>query len=351
MSIKRHPHTVDLRKMRHKRNLHGVRSIVRRISSRIDRIIRSRKTIAIGFAGSLMLSQLCLSCKDTSKSDYTVKTMGSCHRQTSIRIIDESNGIVSAGRFLFTSQNPQFKNYVNTISQYVFAKIDKMGHCQGNLPEDRLPQVELVFVYRPLISQGIAPFNFEQTKSPQTQYLDSPWVKLTIDKLPKPMVRAAFIWNDRQFLLDQALLSGARADPSKPLLPIDRDTYKKFVEDYYESVEMAPLREAFAENSNSAENMTRRLEESQAAALSQISQRLPADIIWLSRHIRFGGDPPVGHNRMDETINQEITAYINLSKVLIDIRFSSIQTNQNYQSIFDLKDVLNINKYRINKLH
>jgi hypothetical protein len=319
---------------------------VSRISSRINRIIRSRKTIAIGFAASLTLSQLCLSCKDTSKSDYIVKTMGSCRQQTSIRIIDESNGIVPAGRFLLTSQDPHFKNYVNTISQYVFAKIDKMGQCQGNSPEDRLPQVELVFVYRPLISQGIAPFNFEQKKSPQTQYLDSPWVKITIDRLPKPKVRAAFLWNERQFLLDQALLSGARADTSKPLLPIDLDTYKKFVEDYYESVEMAPLREA----SNSADNMSRRLEESKTAALSQISQRLPADIIWLSR-LRFGGDPPIGYNPMDETetINQELTAYINLSKVLIDSRFSSTQANQNYQSIFDLKDVLNIDKYRINK--
>jgi hypothetical protein len=339
--------------MRSKNNLQGVRSIVSQIYRRIARIMFSDKTIASGFAVSLMLSQLFVSCKDTSKSDYLVKTMGSCRRQTSIRIIDESNGIVSAGRFLLTSQDPHFKNYVNTISQYVFAKIDKMGQCQGNLQEDRRPQVELVFVYRPLISQGIAPFNFEQTKSPQTQYLDSPWVKLTIDKLPKPMVRAAFIWNERQFLLDQALLSGARADTSKPLLPIDRDMYKKFIEDYKESVEMAPLREAFSENSNSADNMSRRLQESKTAALSQISQRLPADIIWLSRHIRFGGDPPVGNNPMDETetINQEITAYINLSKVLIDSRFLSTQAKQYYQSIFDLKDVLNIDKYRINKLH
>jgi hypothetical protein len=62
-------------KMRHKNNLQVVKSSVNRISSRIDRIIRSRKTIAIGFAASLMLSQLCLSCKDTSKSDYIIKTI------------------------------------------------------------------------------------------------------------------------------------------------------------------------------------------------------------------------------------------------------------------------------------
>jgi hypothetical protein len=333
--------------MRSKNNLQGVRSIVSQIYRRIARIMFSNKTIASGFAVSLMLIQLCGGCKDTSKSEYFMKTVGSCHQQTSIKIIDESNGIGTGGRFTSTSQNPHFKNYVNTISKYVFAKVDKMGRCQGNRQNN--PQVQLVFVYRPLIAQGIAPFNFEQTKSGDTQYLDSPWVKLTINRTPNPIVRAAFIWNERQFLLDQALLSGARADLSKPLLPIDRDIFWQLVEDYEKNVVTAPLREASTENG--ADNVSRRLKESETAALSQISQRLPADIIWLCRHMSFGSDPPIGNNVMDETINQEATVYTNLTKALLDRHFSSIQTKQHYQSIFDLKDLLNIDKYRINKLH
>jgi hypothetical protein len=332
--------------MRSKNNLQGVRSIVSQIYRRIARIMFSDKTIASGFAVSLMLIQLCGGCKDTSKSEYFVKTIGSCHRQTSIKIIDESNGIGTAGRSTSTSQNPHFKNYVNTISKYVFAKVDKMGQCQGNRQNN--PQVQLVFVYRPLIAQGIAPFNFEQTKSGDTQYLDSPWVKLTINRTPNPIVRAAFIWNERQFLLDQALLSGAHADPIKPLLPIDRDIFWRLVKDYKETVVIAPRREAVTENG--ADNVSRRLKKSRTVALSQISQRLPADVIWLSGHMGLGSEFP-GDNAMDGTINQGATAYINLTKALLDRRFSSIQTNQYYQSIFDLKNLFNINKYRINKLH
>jgi hypothetical protein len=150
-------------------------------------------------------------------------------------------------------------------------------------------------------------------------------------------------------MFDQALLSGARADSTQPLLPIDRDILKKFVEDYKKNVVTIPRREAFSESS--AESMSRKLEESETAALSQISQRLPADIIWLYRHMSFGGDPPAGNNVMDKTINQGTTVYLNLTKALLDRRFSSVQPDQHYQSIFDLNNLFNIYKYRINKLY
>jgi hypothetical protein len=304
---------------------------------------KSRKPIAVGFAVWLIISQLCGGCTDTSKSDYSVEAMGSCRQQTSIRIIDETNGVDTRGsRYVATSQDPRFRDYVNTISTYVFKKIDAMGQCKNN------PQVELVFVYRPRISQGIAPFNFEQTKSGQTQYLDSPWVKLTIDRSPKLIVRGAFIWNERQFLFDQALLSGARADPTKPLLPIDLDTLKKFVEDYKKNVVMIPRQEA--SKVSGPDNASRRLKESETAALSQISQRLPADLIWVCRQMSFGDGPPIRSELLQETISERATAYIDISKALVDRRFSSIQPQQYYQSVLDLNDIFNINKYRINKL-
>jgi hypothetical protein len=306
--------------------------------------VRSRKPIAVGFTAWLILSQLFGGCKDNSKSDYSVEAMGSCRQQTSIKIIDETNGVDTRGsRYVATSQDPRFRDYIKTISTYVFKKIDAMGQCKDN------PQVELVFVYRPRISQGIAPFNFEQPKSGQTQYLDSPWVKLTIDRSPKPMVRAAFIWNERQFLFDQALLSGARADPSKPLLPIDLDTLKKFVEDYKKNVVMIPRREA--SKVKGADNSSKRFEEYETAALSRISQRLPADLIWVFRQMSFGDGPPNRSELIQETISEGETAYIDISKSLIDRRFSSIQPQQYYQSVLDLKDIFNIDKYRINKLH
>jgi hypothetical protein len=106
--------------MRSKNNLQGVRSIVSRICSHIPLIIRSHKTFFIGFAASLILSQLFLSCSKEVKSTHYVKMLGSCNQQTSIKIFDETGGIDPDGKPVNTIDNQHFKHYVNTISKYIF---------------------------------------------------------------------------------------------------------------------------------------------------------------------------------------------------------------------------------------
>jgi hypothetical protein len=350
--------------MRHKNSLHPVQSIV----SKIDRLIRPCKTIPIVVIASLIiLSQLCSGCTNTSKSEYFMKIVGSCHQPTSIKIIDETGGSDPQPRSIRNSQNSPFKTYVNTISKHFFTKIDAMGQCQGNSIGN--PEVELVFVYRPIISYGIAPFNFELTKFNDTRQLDSPWVKLTIGKSHKLIVRAAFIWNERQFLLDQAVLSDARNVPTNPPLPIDSRIFSKFIQDYNEAVFLAPEREAEAafqardalhKVSSRRKidfpaiqlNIDKRLEAAKTEGKVNISKRLPADIIWLLRNTAIESDPPTPvRETIDKTIKQRAGTYINLIQALLDRRFSSLQTEQHYKSVLDLKDVLNIDTYQINQLH
>jgi hypothetical protein len=284
------------------------------------------KPIAVGFAVWLIISQLCGGCKDTSKSDYLVKTMGSCNQQASIRIIDETNGIASNARMRNSPGALPFKNYVNTISKYVFTKIDEMGACKGNWQDD--PQVELVFIYRPLTDCKIAPFNFEQTRSDDFKQLDSPWVKLSMSRSPKPIVRAAFLWNERQFAFDQAILLDPQIVPIKPLLPLKVGSYSGSIYDDYEKYRDAPSKEA------------------EAAARVKLFKRLPPDIIWLFHHSgNFGMDAT------NKIARESADRYTNLTKLLIDRRFSSGQAQQQYESVLDLKDVFNLDKYRIKTLH
>lgn len=296
----------------------------------IDRLIRSHKTktIITTFFTTLILIQLCLSCVAESKSEYFVKIQGSCHQQTYIRIIDESNGIMPPARSTTKSKTSPFKHYVNTISKYVFAKIDEMRQCQGNWND---PQVDLVFVYRPLVSRGIVPFNFKFTKSHNTRDLDSPWTKLTIGKSQKLTVRAAFIWNERQFLLDQVVLSDVPNVLTNSPVPIDQHIFSKFIQDYVD-IDAATLSSS---------------KEIQAAALKNLSKRVPADIMWLLLHSgNFDGilDTKIAQNK---AIEQQVDRYIDLTKELVNIRFTSLQTEQRYKSVLDLKDVFNIDKYRI----
>jgi hypothetical protein len=318
--------------MRYQNNLQVMKLVVSRISLRIDRIIRSRKTIAIGFAASLTLSQLCVSCKDTSASDYSVKTIGSCRQQTSIRIIDEANGLGPNARVNTKPEDSAFKNYVNTISKYVFTRVDEMSQCHKNGQDN--PQVEIVFIYRHITYCKVPPFNFERTQSKDFNHLDSPWVKLSMSKSSKLIVRAAFVWNERQLLFDQAVLSDPHIAPVETLLPLDGGIYSQFLDNYksykeeYEYVR--PERQA--EKSFQAKK---------AEAIAKLN--LPPDIMWLFSH---GGVAMDITGAVQHTEERRVS-YINLTKTLLNLRFASEQKEQRYQSVLDLKDVFNIDKYRI----
>jgi hypothetical protein len=288
---------------------------------KIDRLIRANKTIQIVIVASLILSQL-LGCTKEDKNTHYLKMLGSCNQQTSIKIFDETGGVDPFGKSVNTINNQHFKNYVNTISKHISAKIDKMGRCQGNSGEN--PQVELVFVYRPAISRGISPYNDSPKKSQNNRSLDSPWVKLTLEKAPKPKVCAVFIWNERQFLYDQALIFGERKLDSKPLLPIDLEIFKQWDRDYDNST---PVQKA------------------------DLAKQFPADILWLFKYWQIDdlGSPSweSGMRGLKATIDREKIGYIDLTETLIDRFFTEVKTERHYGSVLDLKDVFNIDKYQI----
>jgi hypothetical protein len=289
--------------------------------------VRSRKSIAVGFAAWLMLSQLCLSCTKEDKSTHYLKMVGSCIQQTSIKIFDETGGIDPYGRPVNTVNNQYFKNYVNTISKHIFTKIDKMGLCRGNTSEN--PQVELVFVYRPAISRGISPCNDSPAKFWDNRYLDSPWVKLALDKSPQHNMRAIFVWNERQFLFDQAVIKVRRILDTKPLLPIDLETFQQWAVEYTGA--------EFQERANIAKQL-----------------QLPADILWLFKYVHttslWGGPSEVPMSSLRSTSDGEKLGYTELIEVILGQFLAESKTDIRYDSILDLKDVFNLDEYRIHPL-
>jgi hypothetical protein len=279
---------------------------------KIDRLIRSRKTI-IGIVVTLLIILL---------AKNFLYLPGVCQQQPSITIIDESK----------SKQNPYFQSYVTTISKHFSTKMNQLGKCH---------YAELFFIYRPLASSGIEPFNFELTKSNDTRFLDSPWLKLTLTNSYKPIARAAFFWNERQFLLDQALMSGVHADSTKPLLPIDVNMLNQFAKDYQEAETIA--RNEF-EIARKTPNWAERWAEIWAGRYSKIiaynARKLPLDILWMFNQ-------GSGFRTTDKVVEQSVSQYTDMTKSLLDRRFSSVQIEQHYQNVLDLKDIFNIDKYRI----
>jgi hypothetical protein len=251
--------------------------------------------------------------------------------QTSIKIIDESGGKRLSGTTLETLENSPFKSYVTNVSKHVLTKIEETSQCSGSANSH--PTVELLFVYRPLVTPATAPFDFNHSKSNGTRYLDSPWVKLTKSSSPNLSVRGAFVWNERQFLFDQALMAGSRASPTN-LPPIDESVFGQYVQDYTDSVLGVPQKD-------------------RSVAQANISKRVPVEILWLFRHAwqstrgPFSGSVYSAHKA---TIKLAAIGYTDLSKTIIDKFLVSEKPEVRYKSVLDLKDVFSLDSYRVERL-
>jgi hypothetical protein len=272
----------------------------------------------------------------TMKSTYSEQV---CHnRQTGIRIIDESGGRRLSGTSVETLQESPFKNYVISISKHVSTKIDDMAQCTRDLKCS--PEAELVFVYRPLVGSANAkieaPCALESLQSSDSRHLDSPWMQLMSSRSPKIAVHAVFVWNERQFLLDQALMSGAPVSSTNRLVSFDERSFGKFVQDYTNSVLLAPSPEA------------------QAAAKANISKRLPVEIFWLFRHAWQSTLAPFSmevDHALKTTVERSTIGYITLTKLLFDQSFTSLKTELDYKNVLDLRDIFALDQYQINRLH
>ncbi|MEG4944034.1 hypothetical protein [Microcoleus sp. F4-D5] len=290
--------------------------------------IRSHK-IAIILMASLLINVLAI------KSTYSQQNCQNV--QTSIQSIDETGGRQFSGTSVDSLPDSPFKNYATTISQHVRAKIDGMAQCHGDLKSS--PEVKLFFVYRRLVTSVSppieGPFNLERTQSNDTRYLDSPWVKLTFSRSPRLVVRAVFLWSERQFLLDQALMSGIRASPTNPMVPIDQPMFEQFVKDYTDSVLVVPS-------------------QARPAAQASISKRLPPEILWLFRHAFQSTRIPFSRHAKSALVSvleRGASGYTELTKALIDQFFASETTEIRYESALDLKDIFTLDRYRVNRLH
>jgi hypothetical protein len=304
---------------------------------KIAQKFRHYKTVKIGVAVLIVSTLLWVGWKNYYQSTHYLKMMGSCNQPTTIKIYDETGGIDPAGTQTFdrwgdytysskpvnTLENKHFKNYVTTVSKYVFTKVDAMGLCQAASGK---PQVDLVFVYRPAISRGIAPFDFQPQKSQGTKQLGSPWIKLTLNKSPQLNLRAVFVWNERQFLLDQAEIMLERRSPEiKPLLPIDLYTFDRWAR------ERDPNRLTKGTN------------------FGEFIKQLPPDIRWIFIHWSTGwknGREQAIEQIRDVTEKEKI-GYTDLNKALIDNFFASTKMEISYNSVLDINNVFNIDKYRM----
>ena len=248
-----------------------------------------------------------------------------------IRIID--NSVTSEVRSIKSVNDPYFKSFITSITDYISAKFSGAGSCKDNSGEE--PMNRLIFVRLPLVTSGDEPIKpppgLPTSRSNITCRLDSPWVQLAIRRSSSPIIDAVFVWNERQFLLDQVLLSGQRPSLTQPLIPLSNRLFQQYAADYAGSEIM---------RSPSGENPQH-----------SISKRIPADVLWLFRHSWQSTRGPfsnIAQSAMAKTIEQGANGYINLTKTLVDQCFTSGKTEIRYKNVLDLQQIFSLDQYRIN---
>jgi hypothetical protein len=255
----------------------------------------------------------------------------------STQVVDETNQFpLEPGASLAALPESPFKQFAVSTAKNV---LDKIGDVSPQ-PEatEGKPAIKMAFVYRPLLKAAAAPVaaaTYLNVPTPDGgRILDSPWVKLTVAPPPRCFVRAVFMWNERQFLLDQALMAGARAWPDEHLLSIDASDLDKFEQDYTNSVMLV-------------------LPQAAIDGLAHVSERIPPDILWLFRHALQSTRAPFSTfviDALNAAVRRATPGYTDLVKRLVDRFFASEVMEQRYETILALADVLPPQHYRIEKL-
>ena len=256
----------------------------------------------------------------------------------SIKIVDESSGTQLPGEALNTLPDSLFKSFITSISAHLADKIDQFA--QGCPSAAGKPEVTLFFIYRPLILTQAAPLRVPQgPESPRVHgscCLESPWVQIAIDRSPNLTVHAVFTWNERQVLLDQALLAGA--DLSGPRSPqsIAVHVFEQYVQDYADTVLLASS------------------PEERARAQEGIAERIPADILWLFRHAwqsTFAPFSMEARHALGLTLKRAAPAYIALVEALADRCLAQDRQEEHYRTLLEVQDIVPLSAYRIDSIH
>jgi len=245
-----------------------------------------------------------------------------------IRIIDDS--VTSEVRSIKAVNDPYFKSFITSLTDYISAKFSGAGSCQDNSGEE--PMNRLIFVRLPLVTSGndpLAPPPELDTSLPNiTCRLDSPWLKLVIRHSHRPLIQGVFLWNERQFLGDQALLSNKNLSFNSPLVPLSNRLFQQYAADYADS-EILRL----------------------PSSKSNITERIPFDVLWLFRNspqTTFIPFSDAARSSMNTILKRATENYINLTQKLFDQCFASTQkVDQRYETVLDLRNTISLEQYQM----
>jgi hypothetical protein len=252
--------------------------------------------------------------------------------------------------------NGPYRAFVSAVLDQLPVVLASARQCQG--AAQGKPVMEAVFVHSPLI--GVAGQTPPDRRKPSggkpsiTHQLTSPWVIFDRDEAASPPLRAVFIWNERQVLLDQALLAGAPAPANPETSPITYESLQDWTVRYVTDVlQLGSSANEGAALSDLAKTMPpdllwRMISAREDAALSNLAKTMPPDLLW---SMISAGQSTRGPFRMEVIyIINNALAKISKRQPLLSVKLIENQLINNanlkiLKSILEAHQIIDFNGY------
>lgn len=232
-----------------------------------------------------------------------------------------------SGLKLASFEPPQFRTFVTAVTQHIATWLASEKSCIDGA--DSTKQSLLQFVKWQLATsekEPLVPPSLPNTRPSGACRITSPWIDLSLERGPVPQIRAVIRWNERQFLVDQALLAGARDLPLGVAMPLNGRELGDFVNNYANSEILGQ------------------------PSAKPIETRIPPDLLWLFRRSSWNMRGPFS-TRIHVVAEMGAEGYTQLVIALIDrCMDSSGGVDIHYSNILDVSDLISLEKYKINSL-
>ncbi len=246
-----------------------------------------------------------------------------------IQIADNSNGTIVDIKEFPASNRPAFARFVTEISEFVSNKLSTTA-CTG------ASEARVLFIYTPLVIPGhIKPVNLpsdDKKNGGDICCLRSPWVTLMRGGVERNNFNAVFVWNERQFIIDQAIMDNIDFDKTV-LTPLSQESFAKYAQNYADMVILAESQE---------ERLT---------ALESIQKKIPPDMLWLFAHSwqsTLASFEVSARKAASNAVEYSSDGYIDLIKSLVDKGIECHPADIHYKNIKDLHDISGVLGYRVN---
>lgn len=235
-------------------------------------------------------------------------------------------------------KDPEFDAYVDSITDHIRGKMRSDKEHGAAKPNHTFAQAR--FFYVPLFNRSVSWETLSSSLSEMGQdeevCVESPWIQV-IRNRNSGVLRADFLWNERQFLVDQLLLDSPNPADLGTGKSMNEQEIDGFIDDYEETVLNVPSGEE------------------KEAAIRDVSKRVPAEFVWLMVRAWQTTRGPF-RNEIRSAIHELVVkiapGYSKLTKYAIDMCITQNNHNYSFPNIiaFSGHDNVEIDDYDINEL-